>query len=189
MYRKILFGTILLAGLVYFCVCQTLSVRAQDVSPSEESSCRICHEKQYYLYDTGKWYCLCGEQRTCTDCHGGFDDVWEVDAAHAGMLANPLVQDPEICQSCHPDDAQHYIDKFAAVAGIDLQATPEPTQTPYVPVINSAAEEPLMPALEIQPDNTWRKLALGLLGLGFLGVIIFGYQCWQADCQNSRRAI
>jgi hypothetical protein len=188
MYRKSMLIMLVLGGLVWLCFRGVAPARAQDDSPSRNSACRMCHENLYYLYDTGKWYCLCGEQRTCTGCHKGVDDVWEVETAHEGMIANPLEQGAAICQDCHPDDAQVYIEKFAGVAWIDLNATPAPTRTAYVPVTLAAGEEPQTAALQPEPFKPWQKIALGVLGPAFLGVIVFGYKCWQADCKDRRRA-
>lgn len=189
MQRVRLFINFMFAGLIYFGFILQTPARAQDTSLPEESACRICHEDLYYLYDTGKWYCLCSEQRTCSGCHEGVDGVWDVDAAHAGLVANPLAQGARVCQDCHPDDAQVYIEKFAAVAWIDLNPTPRPTQTAYVPLKLAAGEEPFTPALEAKPFEAWQKLAFGFLGPAFLGAIGFGFKCWQADCQRSRREI
>lgn len=161
---------------------------AQDDSPSRDSACKGCHEDRYYLYDTGRWYCLCGKQRNCIDCHKGNDDTWIVDEAHDGLVVNPILESPDICQDCHPDDVQEYIDKFSAVAGIDPNAIPDPTPTPYIPVALVSGKSPSTAVLEREARGWGWIAALGLLGAALAGVFVFGFRCWKADCLARRSA-
>jgi len=181
-----MFLSLVVLVLVGLCIGSVTPARAQEALPSERSTCRICHENRYYLYDTGQWYCLCGKQRTCTDCHFGVDDAWDIEIAHESLVVNPIEHDATVCQDCHLEDAQDYIAKFAVVAGIDLNATPIPTPTAFVPPTLAAGEELHTASLQPQPLQTWQKLAFGGITLAFLGVIMFGYRCWQFDCGRRR---
>ena len=189
MNRNLIFAALLFVFMVVFSPHLAIPALAQDGSPSERSSCRVCHEDLYYNYDTGKWYCLCGEQRTCTDCHHGVEGVWEVNEAHSGLVVNPILKDPGVCEDCHAEDTHIFVEKFALVAGIDLNTTPVPTQTAYIPVSLSAGEEPSTLLLQAEPFKPWQKLALGLVGFALIGVVVFGYYCWKADCQRTGRTV
>ena len=189
MYRKLMFATLLLVCVVVFSPHLAIPAQAQESTPSERSSCRVCHENLYYCFETGKWCCFCGENRTCTDCHHGVEGVWDVEEAHDGLIVNPISEDTGVCESCHGEDTHIFVEKFALAAGIDLSATPVPTQTAYVPISFAAGEEPATRLLQTEPTKPWQKLALGLLGFAFIGVVVFGYYCWKSDCQRSRRAV
>jgi hypothetical protein len=162
---------------------QTHRARAQTEAPDTRTKCRTCHEDLYYLYDTGQWYCLCRRQRTCSDCHAGNPDTRDVKLAHEGMVGNPIAENPAICQDCHPEDARARIEQFSQIAGIDPAASLAPTHTPDTPwTAGSQGITTLSPLLRTEPMETWRMAALGLLGFAFLGILIFGYRCWKADC-------
>lgn len=101
------------------CAANAPAVQAQAPTPDfDDGSCVACHENLYYLYDTGKWHCLCDATPSCVHCHGGQPGVLEEDLAHAGMIVNPLQNDAAICQQCHCDDCQEHVDEFLAVAGL-----------------------------------------------------------------------
>ncbi len=175
----------LLVGLLALALLgatQAAPAQAQSDTPAPQSACRTCHEGRYYLHDSGRWYCLCGKQRNCVDCHGGNADTYDEEKAHEGMIANPIFEDPAVCQKCHHDNAQAYIEKFSQVAGIDpWRPTPSPTPVPLAMVYAPQAGEPTL-LLRPQPLETWRIVGLGLLGLLFLVLLGFAYRCWKADC-------
>jgi hypothetical protein len=150
-------------------------VSAQTPALEKDESCIACHEDLYLLHDTGKWYCLCEVRARCTDCHGGVVGEMDEEAAHAGMLANPVVDDAALCQSCHPDDYQVHLDKFAALGG--LSASPCPTEAAPLPI--TAPPEAPTPAAGLA---AWQTTVLALLGLAFAGLVWFAYRCWKADC-------
>ena len=154
--------------------------QAQMQSPASGDSCFGCHERQYLLYDTGKWYCLCEATAQCTDCHGGNAEAWDKTEAHHGMINRPAKDDASICQTCHPHDHVARVAKFASVAGI------RPAQTQMPTCIPPASEESTAPTSELlRPKGLepWRVAGLGAVFVAFLGVIAFGVRC----CQESRR--
>lgn len=171
-----LFG-LLMVGLVLAGFGWAPVASAQEENPPAESTCRECHESRYWLYDTGKWYCLCGKQGACIDCHGGTDGTWDAEAAHQDIIKNPITENPGVCQKCHAEDAAERIERFAAVAGFDPSALPTPTPTPYVAAAASTSRGPYMPALK-----SWQVAGLGLVAVLFGFVFVFGFRCWRADC-------
>jgi hypothetical protein len=44
---------------------------AQEGDLPKDGTCIDCHQDQYQLYDSGKWYCLCKTNVRCTECHAG----------------------------------------------------------------------------------------------------------------------
>lgn len=153
----------------------------REAGLAQSSTCRDCHEERYTLFDSGKWVCLCGKQGTCTDCHEGQEETWEIQLAHEGMIANPITENPSICLSCHPQNGQERILKFAATTGLDLNAPPPP---PTFYESGPLSERPtILPALlKDQPMQSWRKQGLVLNGLFWIVLVIFGVHCWKADC-------
>lgn len=149
---------------------------AQEPTPDDDS-CYACHEQLYRLYDTGKAFCLCGAPMSCTCCHGGVTGELTEDAAHAGMVANPLVEDAPPCQACHTDDADAREAVFAARAGVS--GTPCPTMEAIV----AALVPPAAPA-EPAGLEAWQIALLALLGLAFIGLVFFAYRCWKTDCAS-----
>lgn len=103
----------------------TVPAGAQGPTPNGDDSCYTCHEQLYRLHDIGQAFCLCGAPMECTCCHGGVAGELEEEAAHAGMVANPLQEQAPPCQNCHPDDADERRAIFAAHAGVS--GTPCPT--------------------------------------------------------------
>jgi hypothetical protein len=172
------------AGVIFWGIALTGSAAAQsDIPAGSETKCRTCHEDLYHLYDTGKWYCLCGQPRDCTCCHGGDPQTMVAQSAHAGMTANPIAENPGVCQDCHPGDYQERIDQFCAVARIDPLAPPTATLPAFAPVMAGPVEgAQLSPLLRVEPLEPWRVAALSLLGVAGAGVLVFGYRCWKADC-------
>jgi hypothetical protein len=157
--------------------------QAQAETPAPDSRCRTCHESLYFLHDSGQWCCFCERERTCTCCHGGNPDTANVELAHEGMVANPITENPAICQDCHPDDYQDRIERFSKAAGIEPTPLGAPTRTPQASAwAGSTGDRPTSPLLEPQPLAPWQVAALGLLGGAFLATIMFGYRCWKADC-------
>lgn len=111
-----------LFGCAVFLLLTTLFVvspaAAQETPPPEECQCKACHEQQYYLYDSGKWYCLCKAPMTCVHCHGGNGRETNADLAHKGMLANPFMDNAAVCQNCHKEESQARVDEFVERAGV-----------------------------------------------------------------------
>ena len=148
---------------------------AQTPTLEKDDSCIACHEDLYVLHDTGKWFCLCEVRARCTDCHGGVVGELDEQAAHLGMIANPITGDPDRCHSCHPADYEARLSKFAARGG--LSSTPCPIEPAPVPI----AAPPETPS----PDAglaVWQTAILAILGVAFAGLAWFAYRCWKADC-------
>ena len=186
MIRKLLSLSILLAilsagmGLALLTVTPAL---AQSETPAPDSKCRTCHENLYYLHDSGQWCCFSERERTCTGCHGGNSDMVDVELAHEGLVANPIVENPAVCQDCHPDDYPDRIQRFSQAAGIEPTPLRAPTRTPLAPAwTGSTGGGPPSPLLEPQPRAPWQVAALSLLGAAFLATTLFGYRSWKADC-------
>jgi hypothetical protein len=150
-------------------------VAAQSQTLGKDDTCIACHEDLYVLHDTGKWFCLCEVQASCTDCHGGVVGETDVEAAHLGMIANPVASDPDRCQSCHPGEYKERLSEFAARGG--LSATPCPTEP--VPIPMAAPPGPPFPDSGLAG---WQSVILGILGVAFAGLAWFAYHCWKADC-------
>jgi hypothetical protein len=156
---------------------------AQTPSPEKDDTCVACHENLYVLYDTGKWYCLCGETPHCSYCHGGVVGTLDEKTAHQGMIANPVGDNTAICQNCHPEDYSEHVAMFAAHGGI--QATPI-SQPTYNPALAGVDAEPVSDLLRPHPMETWRAAGLGATALGFVLVIIFAIHCYKQDCLLKR---
>ena len=156
-------------------LASTTPAAAQMPAPDDDDSCYSCHEQLYRLHDIGKAFCLCGAPMECTCCHGGVTGELDEEAAHAGMVANPLTEDAPPCQACHEEDFEARRAIFAARAGVS--ATPCPTMEALIEAIVPPAAPAETPGLE-----AWQIAALSLLGVALIGLVIFAYRCWKADC-------
>jgi len=111
---------------------------AQAYSGAGDSACMTCHENLYYLYDTGKWYCITELKDRCVNCHAGDPGALKADAAHLGLFRHPQEKGDEKCRQCH-GDSQARLAKFGSVAG-------------YKPVVQTISYEPASPPLAGFPD-------------------------------------
>jgi hypothetical protein len=104
---------------------------ARAASPAQTSTlaCNTCHEDQYYLHDTGKWYCITEAKDRCVNCHGGNAEALTEDEAHVGLVANPFSDGGTRCQECHAEDTEARIQKVASYTGYHEAIPVEP----YVP--------------------------------------------------------
>lgn len=177
-YRGILSAVLILTLLV---VVGAMPAAAQTPHPDKDESCMTCHENLYVLYDTGKWYCMCGTRARCTYCHGGTLNTLDETTAHTGLIANPVRDNRAACQTCHPDDYQAHIDKFIAIGGV-RQLTSLTSTTAYT--YTTASFEPQTSFLEQQPMAPWKVAGLALAGLGLIGAGIYALHC----CLEERRA-
>src|SRR4030042_991797 len=152
---------------------------AQTPTTEKDDSAIACHEALYLNHDTGKWYCLCEVKARCTFCHGGVLGETTEEAAHAGMVANPVQHGTETCEGCHPQDVADRVVIFASRAG--FSATPCPT-------VEALAESLAPTPAPVMPSGlgTAQIGALVLLGAGFIVLIVFAYRCWKADCLRKR---
>lgn len=158
-----LFGFLFVTGLLL--TLFYVPVAAQSDTPEPAEACVACHEEQYYLYDTGKWYCLCSVPMNCSCCHGGDPNAVTKDAAHLGMVANPVQGDASTCQKCHPDEYALRVQQFASLGGI---SSPAPLAQDY---IHSSVHVELASTWEVmhpEPPQTWRLVGLAVAVLGLV---------------------
>jgi cytochrome c553 len=184
MFRKIVFLTIMaaiLVGTALFSPGGTGRALAQEEVPPEDTACRNCHEDQYYLYDSGKWYCLHETKVGCTECHHGRPDTQIKESAHAGLIANPLVQDAAVCQNCHPDDYEERAQTYVSIAGISPTPQPYATYTPSTLISQPGERAGKTRVLRAFPPGAWQVAGLSLLGVAFLVLFLFACRCWKAD--------
>jgi hypothetical protein len=174
-------GPVILVGVVLLALATFLAnpVQAQDGTPPPDSGCTTCHENLYYLYDTGKWFCQCNTQMTCTCCHGGNAEALTEEEAHLGMVLYPTHNDATACQQCHPDDYEARVERFAEIAGVSQIHPMPPTSLPEAVETNAPPSDSGLEARLLEP---WRLAGLIVLGLALVAIAIFGYRCWKADC-------
>lgn len=135
-------------AILLFAAFAITPVSAEGTPPPEECQCKQCHEQQYYLYDSGKWYCLCNSPMTCVHCHGGNGRETNADLAHKDMLANPFANNAAICKDCHEEESQTRVDEFVKRAGGAM------------PV--AAKDQPAFRTAELQPFPETAPHVLGL---------------------------
>ena len=183
MQRKRISIWLIIIGFVILFLPWTIPVNAQDSAPENDFNCVACHEHQYYLYDSGKWFCLCDAPMHCVYCHGGRTDSAIKEVAHEGLVLYPTRDHAVRCQGCHEEDYMSRVVTFASVAGISSTPRAIITATPVELAANSG-EAPPAPILgRIGQLEPWRLAGLGVLGIATIGIIIFGYYCRKADCQ------
>lgn len=180
-------GLAILTGIILLVLMVATPVAAQQPTPPPDTGCISCHEGLYLLHDTGKWFCMCAQQMTCSCCHGGNPDAFTEEEGHAGMVVYPNMSETLPCQQCHAADYQARLEKFAAVAGVSTFHPPAPT----LPITVQVAALPidLQPAASIPARwlEPWRLIGLGLLAVALVLIAIFGYRCWKADCLFKER--
>lgn len=175
---RILAALLIVAGAT-MALAHSSAAQAETPTTEKDDSCIACHEALYLNHDTGKWYCLCEVKARCTFCHGGVLGETTEEAAHTGMLANPVQHGTETCEGCHPQDFADRVVTFATRAG--FSATPCPTVEALAASL-APMPAPLMPS----GLGTVQIGALLLLGAGFIVLTVFAYRCWKADCLARR---
>ncbi len=169
-------------GFVLFALLQSTPVQAQEPTPPNDANCVACHEHEYYLYDSGKWFCLCDAPMHCVYCHGGRTDTMDKTISHTGVVLYPTANHAERCQKCHPADYTERVVTFASIAGISNTPQPMITATPAQANLVQQVET-LPPGLSrLSRIPAWRLGLLGIVLLAMLVLVIFGYRCWKADC-------
>lgn len=167
-------------GLLALLLLPPATASAQQPTPENDSNCVACHEHQYYLYDRGKWFCLCDAPMHCVYCHGGRTDTVLKDEAHEGLVLYPTRERAERCQSCHPEDYLSRVVTFASIAGIS--STPRPLITATAAPSFMPSEKQLSPLfLHLSQLEAWRLVGLSLVFVALVGLIIFAIRCYQAD--------
>jgi hypothetical protein len=172
-------AAILIVAAVTLALAHNSAAQAETPTREKDDSCIACHEALYLNHDTGKWYCLCEVKARCTFCHGGVLGETTEEAAHAGMVANPVQHGTETCEGCHAHDVADRVVTFASRAG--FSATPCPTVEALAAFL-APTPAPVVPS----GPGTAQLGALLLLGAGFIALIGFAYRCWKADCLRKR---
>ncbi len=187
MARKWIGFFILMLGVTLLSLFQVTPVLADEPTPENDANCISCHDRQYYLYDSGKWFCLCNAPMHCVYCHSGRTDSLDKEIAHEGLVLYPTRNHAERCQECHEKD---YIDRvvtFASVAGIS--ATPQSviTATPDQAAAAFIEPAPIAP-FRLGQLETWRLVGLGFVVIAMIVLVFLGYRCWKADCLAKTRS-
>jgi len=181
MSRKLIPLWIILLVLVLL-IQPSTAAYAQDVTPENDDNCVACHTHEYYLYDSGKYFCLCEAPMHCVYCHGGQVDSMVEEEAHAGLVLYPTRDQAEQCQECHPADYMDRVVTFETVAGVSSTPVPIITATAMQSAAGTIEQLPPTPFQRISQLEPWRLIGLGAAGIALCAIIFFGYRCWKADC-------
>ena len=184
MFRKMLCLTTIASILVgtALLVSRTIGQAfAKEENPPDNSSCINCHEDQYYLHDTGSWYCLNETKVGCPECHRGHRDMVNKECAHEGLIANPLVNDAAVCQGCHPDDYQARVQNYASIAGIRPTPHHHLSYTPSTSISQSETSTDSRRLLQALPHGGWQVAGLSFFGVAFVVSFLFARHCWKID--------
>jgi len=173
---------VMIIGAMILLLPWTIPTHAQEPTPENDANCVACHEHQYYLYDSGKWFCLCDAPMHCVYCHSGRTDSPVKEVAHEGLVLYPTRDHAERCETCHTEDYLSRVVTFDAVAGISSTPLPIITATAIEPAAVLVEEQPAQLLLRLSQLEPWRLVGLGVLGIVMVGILIFGYRCWKADC-------
>ena len=187
-HKWFLIWMLILAGFALL-LSPAKTVLAQELAPENDANCVACHEHQYYLYDSGKWFCLCDAPMHCVYCHGGRTDSINKDIAHEGLVLYPTRNHAERCQACHTEDYISRVVSFEAAAGVSFTPIPMVTATPGVLEQDSTGQSPanavLLHLSQLQP---WQMFGLGIITLVMVAILILAYRCWKSDCLAKSQA-
>ena len=103
-------------GLVVLFAPQAAVAQCEDQKPS----CCTCHATAHPVFEQGEWHTIHARKECCRACHGGNDRAQDKEAAHVGIVLNPLTDTYTACHQCHPDDYQQRAEVFA----VALHVTP-----------------------------------------------------------------
>lgn len=169
----------LIVGLAF-----TAAPGRADANPplkiSESSTCLSCHENLYYLYDTGKWFCVAKAPMMCVNCHGGDPTAVDQTAAHQHLETHPVINgDTTTCRQCHVNDCAERVQQFDRIAGINenikiaLATQPQAAAAPQPIVQSSASKSEPMTVLWV------------FGGVGMLAVVLGGL--WRLGLRRTSR--
>jgi hypothetical protein len=181
MSRKRFVIALIITGCTILCLLGTFPAHAQEPTPENDANCVSCHEHQYYVYDTGKWFCLCDAPMHCVYCHGGRTDSMVEEIAHEGLVLYPTRNHAERCQTCHAEEYMSRVVAFESVAGVSSTPRPIITATPSDVIALLEDRQPAL-LLRLSQLETWQLIGLAGIGILLIGIVIFGYRCWKADC-------
>jgi hypothetical protein len=166
MLNKINRWIFVLAAVLLVALFEVLSlparVSAAQTTDSAPNSCLTCHEDLYYLYDTGKLYCLTDHSDRCVNCHEGNAVVMNKEESHQGLVIHPQENNGEKCQECHTQqDTQTRLSTFKSEGGFDTVIKAEV----YTPPVGVAAGFPDVPETNSFADKLpWLTGAFILFG-------------------------
>ena len=187
MSHKLIPVLIILIGLIIL-IIPASPARAQEPTPENDANCVACHTHEYYLYDTGKYFCLCEAPMHCIYCHGGRTDSAVEEVAHEGLVLYPTRDHAERCQECHPADYMDRVVTFETVAGVSSTPNPIITATAIQPAAGMIEQPPASPLGRIGQLEPWRLVGLGGVAIALCAIIIFGYRCYKTDCLIKSRS-
>lgn len=142
-----------------------LPVRASAAQAPQPvtNSCLTCHEDLYYLYDSGKLYCLTDHTDRCTNCHEGNAAVMKEEEAHIGLVTHPQENNGEKCLECHSAQVtKERLAIFASEGGFDTVIKAEA----YTPSTETATDFP-----DLQKTNPFFEKLPWLAGAS----VFFGF--------------
>ena len=151
---------------------------AKDPAPTTSETCRVCHQQNYLLFDTGKSHCLCSKQAKCVNCHAGTIATWDMKLAHQGLIADPLRDNRQVCQDCHPQDYQARIDQFIVMTGYTVE--PAATGTP-VAAVSIEQNPPAVSSLADRRTPSNYLLAAAVLLGGMLAASLYVVFCCRGE--------
>ena len=177
--KRIVFWMVVIT-IIILSLSQTSPTAAQEPSLATDN-CVSCHEQQYYLYDEGHLFCLCGEPMHCVYCHEGRADSPLKDVAHEGLVLYPAKNQAERCNKCHGDEYEDHLAQFASIAhDISTPKVNAVISPSEVASVTSVGNSGILPYLErLEP---WRLLGLGFVVITMIALVFLGYRCWKADC-------
>lgn len=189
MSQKLKISLMISIGLILLFRYPVIAVLAQDPTPEDDRNCVVCHEHRYYLYDSGKWFCLCGSPMHCVYCHDGRTDSPIKEIAHEGIVRYPTAENAARCQTCHTEDTLSRLVTFGQIAGISTTPLPVITVTVEMPVAEEAESVSASFLHYLSQFPVWRLVGLGVVAILFVLVLIFGYHCWKIDCLSRKQPI
>lgn len=134
---------------------------APSTDEVSNNSCLSCHENQYYLHDTGCWYCLTAHKDRCAGCHEGNPATFKAEDAHLGMILHPQENNGKKCLDCHTaEDAHMRLVEFESIKGFDAVIRP----VSYVPAETAAVGFP-----EIAEPSPLKNLPWMVGGIALFG--------------------
>jgi hypothetical protein len=163
MSRKWIAVSIVLIGLAFLLLPQVIPARAQETTSENDTNCVTCHTHQYYVYDDGKWFCLCDAPMHCVYCHGGRTDTQDKDLSHEGLVLYPTRDHATRCQTCHTEDYLARVVTFETIAGVSSTPHSIITATPFEPTIATVEQRPSQ-LLRLHQLEPWQLVGLGVLG-------------------------
>lgn len=163
------FVVFLAVALFLLLAIPTTSAYANKSYPnSEQETCISCHEDLYFLYDTGKWYCLRDAPMSCSDCHGGDPTAVTQVKAHLQRTVHPIINDDITkCYECHPQQGVERAQMFGDVAGIK----PVAVFAAYAPMI-IVAEESVLPVTGVMRNSASHRWWIGVVVIALVSMVL-----------------